>query len=293
MSEPFHVKLAFVLKVLSVSRGALAAELSVDKSLVGRWVTGTVSPSAHNLARLSAFVASRTGAFSSLDWDRPLANLASFLGVDPQTAPGSEQGAIGMPAFPFAAESRATIARRGGAYEGFYRSTRPYSQIPGGFIHDHMMVRLDGAGNLGVEMTTGGVTVRGWIWLLQTQLFVISAEMTSGAFAYAILNGVNSVKADRLDGLMLTCALDPSRTPVAMPLVVERIEDLSGDPARDDARLAELSKLDPMAPAGSVPPDIVAHLLRPVGLAAIEAGGDWVMSAPIARSVAQGAPVTR
>ena len=289
VSEAFHIKLAFVLKALSVSRGALAGDLGVDKSLVGRWVTGAVKPSAHNLTRLSDYVAARTGAFTVLDWDRPMGNLAVFLGVDPQTAPSAERRdeAEGFP-FALMDESRATTARRGRAYEGFFRTTRPYSQLPGRFMHDHMRVRLDADGRLRFDMTTGGVTVQGWIWLLQNQLFVVSAELTSGAFAYVILNGVNSVKAGILDGLMLSCALDALRTPMATPILVERIGDLSDDPAADDARLAELGKIEPLSPAGSVPEHVVRHLARDVGPSHAAAGGDWLLFAPPGRSLAQG-----
>ena len=59
MAEPFSAKLSFALKALSLSRGALAAELGVNKSMVGRWVSGAAKPSAHNLARLSEHVARR------------------------------------------------------------------------------------------------------------------------------------------------------------------------------------------------------------------------------------------
>ena len=292
MSETFHVKLAFVLKVLSVSRGALAADLGVDKSLVGRWVTGAVKPSAHNLARLSDYVAQRTGHFTVLDWDRPMANLAVFVGADPQTAPvaTAPNDADAFP-FTFMEENRTTTARRGAAYEGFYRTTRPYSQLPGRFMHDHMRVRLDAGGRLRFDMNTGGVAVQGWIWLLQNQLFVISAEQTSGAFAYVILNGVNSVKAMTLDGLMLSCALDPLRTPMATPILVERVGDLSGDVAVDDARLAEFGRLEPLAPEGSVAPNIVRHLARDFGPSHVAAGGDWLLFAPPGRSLSQGAQI--
>ena len=289
VSEAFHTKLAFVLKALSVSRGALAGDLGVDKSLVGRWVTGAVKPSAHNLARLSDYVAARTGAFTVLDWDRPMGNLAVFLGVDPQTAPATERRdeAEGFP-FSLMDESRATTARRGGAYEGFFRTTRPYSQLPGRFMHDHLRVRLDADGRLRFDMKTGGVTVQGWIWLLQNQLFIVSAELTSGAFAYVILNGVNSVKAAIMDGLMLSCALDALRTPMATPILVERIGDLTGDAAADDARLAELGALEPLAPEGSVAPHVVRHLARDVGPGQVASGGDWLLFAPPGRSLAQG-----
>ena len=55
-ATPFAAKLDLVLRALSLSRGRLAAALGVDKSLVGRWTSGAVTPSDHNLSRLTQFV---------------------------------------------------------------------------------------------------------------------------------------------------------------------------------------------------------------------------------------------
>ncbi len=69
MPQTFAAKLEFALKVLSMSRGRLAAEVGVDKSVVGRWVRGAVRPSADDLARLTALVAERAPGVTVLDWD--------------------------------------------------------------------------------------------------------------------------------------------------------------------------------------------------------------------------------
>ena len=82
MSETFAKKLELVLKVLSMSRSRLAADLGVDKSVVGRWVSGAVQPSAHNLSLLSALIAERIPGFTALDWDRSLEAFAELLGAD-------------------------------------------------------------------------------------------------------------------------------------------------------------------------------------------------------------------
>ena len=66
-ATPFSTKLDLVLKALSMSRGRLAADLGVDKSLVGRWASGAVTPSAHNLENLTRLVASRRSASLVLD----------------------------------------------------------------------------------------------------------------------------------------------------------------------------------------------------------------------------------
>lgn len=67
VTTPFSRKLDLVLKALSLSRGRLAAQLGVDKSLAGRWASGAVTPSAHNLENLTRLVASHRPGFSLLD----------------------------------------------------------------------------------------------------------------------------------------------------------------------------------------------------------------------------------
>lgn len=293
MSVAFHTKLSFVLKALSLSRGALAAELGVDKSVIGRWASGTVRPSAHNLARLSELVAARRPGFTALDWERPIGSLAVLIGADPETVAGSTAPTmVEMLPLPLLNYSRATTALRASAYEGFYRSTRAYAEQPGSFLHDHLMIRRGANGFLGYEMINGAVRVEGWILLLQHQLFVIGAELTSGAFAYAILNGVSTARAGRLDGLILYCAMDPTRTPTAAPILLERIGDLSGDAPADDARFAGYAKLSPLATPGEVPEDIVSHLTRDIGPSQLAIGGDFLLQSPSARSLSSsvGAP---
>src|ERR1700728_3443878 len=81
MPSDFAPKLNFVLKALSMSRAGLASELGVDKSAIGRWATGAVTPSAHNLAQLTTFIAGKVKGFNSLDWDRDLEGLAEALGL--------------------------------------------------------------------------------------------------------------------------------------------------------------------------------------------------------------------
>jgi transcriptional regulator with XRE-family HTH domain len=82
-TTPFSVNLRLVLKLLSMSAAKLAFELAVDKSVVSRWLNGSVQPSAHNLSRLSALVAGRLAGFRELDWDRAPDSLAEMFGADP------------------------------------------------------------------------------------------------------------------------------------------------------------------------------------------------------------------
>ena len=287
MASPLADKLDFALKALSMSRGRMAAELGVDKSAVGRWMSGAAAPSAHNMSQLTALVAQRVEGFTALDWERDLEGLAEAIGVAP---PGPRRGAGGAPTFsiPLLDESLATSRLRGAAYEGFYRTTRPYAQHPGQFIHDQVMIRPDPSGFLRLSMIAAGVAVEGQVLLLQNQLFFVGAEMTSGAFVFAIFNGVSTVQAGLVDGLVLFCALDPARTPTATAAIFERIGDLSGDAAADEARFEALGRQPHIATDASAPEHIRSHLVRDLGPGQIASGGDWLLRMPLFRSMARG-----
>jgi hypothetical protein len=290
MSEAFSDKLAFVLKVLSMSRARLAADLGIDKSVVGRWVSGAVKPSPDNLSRLSALMAQKVAGFTALDWDRDLESLAALFGVGPEALPAAREAGLrgGLP-MPLLAEIVATTAMRGAAYEGFFRSTRPYAAHPGHFVHDHCLVRKDENGLLRLTMSTGGVLVEGWVLLLRSQLFIIGAELTSGALVFAILHGVNSIEAEIVDGLTLSATLDVGSTPTASPIVLQRIGALSGDSVADEARLVDLAAGDPTEQTGSVPQALRDHLVSDRGgLAEMAIGDDGLLRMPLSRSMSRG-----
>jgi hypothetical protein len=290
MSESFHQKLALALKALSVSRGALAAQLGIDKSVVGRWVAGRVQPSSHNMARLSAYIATRVDGFTTLDWERPISGLAPMLGASAEVARQAAGANAGeMLTLPLLAESRAITVRRAACYEGIFRTTRPYAQYPGRFMHDAILIRRGEEGDLRFLLVNSGVKVEGVVLLQHSQLFIISADFTSGAYAFGILNGVNTVQAGVLDGLLMWCSLDSLRTPTASAILVERVTDLTGDEAVDNAAFAKLCAADPLAAEGSLSPELVEHLTRDIGPSQVPLGGDWLLKLPIARSWARGA----
>jgi hypothetical protein len=287
MSEPFSDKLTLVLKVLSMSRARLAADLGLHKSVVARWTTGATSPSGNNLALLSSLVARSITGFTTLDWDRDLAGLATVLGV----GGAARKPASATPpalALPMMDRVVSLTALRASAYEGFYRSTRAFAGHPGRFIHDHLLVRLGDDGLLRFRLVNSGVVVDGWILPVQDQLYIIGTEFTGGTLIFAILHGVNGVKCDMLDGITLSANLDTGRTPAATPVVYQRIGELTADIAKDDAHLLELAAPNPVAPEGSISQAMMAHLARDVGPLQVALGGDWVLRLPLSRSISRG-----
>ena len=277
MPDPFHAKLDLALRALSMSHGAAASRLAVHKSMVGRWVSGAVKPSRHNLARLSDLIAERIDGFTALDWDLSLEAFTRRVAGSPDRA----AQALSLPLFE---EASIATERRAAAYEGVFRGTRPYAQYPGQFIHDYMMIRREGA-ELALILINGEVRLEGRIAILHGKLFVVAAEATLPTYGFAILNGVHHERAGRLDGLLLYCTFGLEHTPTATPFLVERIGELSGDREVDDALLKEMSSWPILA---SPPPDVIAHLSRDIGPRASSTGGDWVLSAPLSSSLAGG-----
>ncbi len=286
---PFSENLRLVLKLLSVSAAGLASELAVDKSVVSRWLNGSVQPSAHNLSRLTALVAGRVDGFRAFDWERTPDSLAEQFGAD-AGAVANLRAARPSNGLPFAIWDTmvSSTALRGRAYEGFFRSTRPHPRIPGRYLHEWGMIRRDEIGLLRLRMGSAEAKVGGWIIPLQGLIYIVSAEVNSGTMMFGIFNGVGASRVDVFDGLILLPAHDMGRSPMATAMLCERVGDLSGDLEADDRRYDELSSQNPIAPAGSIPDTVQAHLVRDFGPEQIDKGGDWLLTLSLLRSMARG-----
>ena len=286
----FTARLELILKALSLTRGRLAAELGVDKSLVGRWVSGAVKPSAPNLERLTAFVAKRQPGFTLLDWDRDLDALAEKFGVAPPGPPAPETLPIdGLLPESMVRESAVTTRLRGWAYEGFWRTTRASAEVPGSFFQDYVMMRRNGESMIEIRMGVFALRLQGWAIMLQNKIFAVSTEPNTGTFSFSILSGVARQRADVLDGISLACLRDAGGTPIAFATLMERIGALSDDRDADDARFEQMCQDGPsMVTADEVPPRVQKHLLRNAGADALAAGGAPILMIPFAQSLSRG-----
>jgi hypothetical protein len=292
-NSDFGPKLDLVLKALSMSRGRLAAELRVDKSLVGRWVAGTVTPSAHNLAALTTYVANKRTGFTMLDWDRDLTSFSQALGVELATVKpdrdcaDSPADSISLP--PALVEiSRRETEHRGKFYEGFYETTFASTTRPGWFVREMAMITR--RNNL-LYMRMGGPSVEssGWAFLISSQLYAVLTTAPNNSFVFLILNGLPMRNIETMDGLFMDNVADVSVAPAATPIYFEFVEELSENEEADGSRFSALRNEGRYLATHEIPEALQTHLLPNVGPIALDSKtGDLLMRMPTFRSLSRG-----
>ncbi|HEY0113051.1 MAG TPA: helix-turn-helix transcriptional regulator [Allosphingosinicella sp.] len=284
----FAPRFRLALQAIGLSRGKAASLLGVDKSLVGRWAAGSVTPSEHNLVNVTTLVARSVPGFSLLDWQLDPPTFARRLGVEPTalTALQPGEGTQGLP-LEYLSHARAETERRGAAYEGFWRTTRPSVIMGGRVLHDHGMIRASG-GLLEVRMGGAGLIFKGCAMLSEGNLSAILYDSVGCTPLFLVFRGVPLPKATVLDGLLLFSSLDASRTPAAIPVLLERIGELSGDREKDEATCEEYCRRETFPKEGEVSETLLSHLVRDFGPTAAAAGGDLFLTASANASLSRG-----
>ncbi|WP_409605289.1 multiprotein-bridging factor 1 family protein [Brevundimonas sp.] len=268
-----------------MSRGRLAAELGVDKSLVGRWASGSVQPSPHNLERLTRFLATKAPGLTMLDWERDMTQFSALFGINRDDGRARQAG-IDLPAETLEAV-RNSSELRGEAYEGFWRATHPAVIAPGRFFHEHGVIRRGPSGLLDFEVGGPDVRYRGTLLPIEGQVFVIATDTVRHLPCFMIFNIVTMPKIILMDGILLTAG-NAMRNPSAYPIVLERIGDLSGDVAVDDDFTAELLTRPQFVQDESCISDAMrAHLIRDFGPQAAAAGAELLLTATATPHLAQ------
>jgi hypothetical protein len=236
-------------------------------------------------------VGKRVAGFGMADWAREYPLFAERIGIDPSLAAAMELPSAAIDALPadFLDSVRIETRRRGAAYEGFWRTTRPSVIMEGSLFHDHGMIRMAPNGLLHVRMGSAGLSFDGWAMPAQNNLFAILYDALGMTPLFLIFRGVPLPKAQSLDGLVLLSALDAARTPAAIPILLERIGELSGDAAADDATYLEFASQQAIVAEGEVPAAVQRHLLRDVGPTAAMSGGDMFLIASAAACFSRGA----
>ena len=284
MSDHFAERLNLGLKALSMSRGRLASELGVDKSLVGRWASGSVRPSAYNLERLTHFLAAKRPGLTLLDWERDMGDFASLFGVE-IADPGVEATSSTLSG-QLLDLVRNSIDSRVEAYEGFWRTTHASVFEPGRFCQQHGIIRRESGGDLRFELGANDIRYGGSMFPVEGQVFAIASDSVRHVPSFLILNVVAMPRIAMLDGL-LVAASSSLRIPSAYSIIFERIGDLSGDRETDDAHVAALMARPEFVEDDAVPAVVRSHLLRDFGPKAAEQGGEMMLTAPLTPRLAQ------
>ena len=283
---PFGAKLELVLKVFSMSRAQLAADLALDKSVVGRWVSGSAAPATHNMAHLTRYIAGKRPGFTMLDWDRTMPDFADLFGAPPPTPDGAGDGLV----LPMMGQIRSATETCAADLECFFQTTRPAEAAPGRFLHDQGMLRLGDDGLLEVRMGIRETVYAGWLFPIRGKLFCIATDAVSGALVFAIFSTPPVGRVQRLDGISLGVGAGSLPGITAATIMLDRIGDLTGDAEADERRYRDMLMQDPLAPEGSVPADVLAHLSRDFGPAQLALGGELLLQLPFHRSLARSLP---
>lgn len=293
--EDFAAKLDLVIRQLDWSRGKLAQQVGIDKSLAGRWLKGASRPTPHSLSRLTSTVAQTITGLTGADWHLPIDRFAQRIGAEPVDASAATSR-----------ESRLTIA--GLKCPPTAEWAEPYLGLWAGFYQ--------------------GVVNRGLVRLYALHLFVddlgLRCRATEGTFhgegpalatpshlqclfdvgplydrlGYCMFNGVHAPKAALIDGLVCVIAGDSGGTPTASPIVLYRIDEgLPGGTEVDMNALAaamiqiyeraekEQSRTgDAFAVFRDLAPLEVLRAVTPT----VGDGRDHVLRVPAARSLAVG-----
>ena len=285
----FAEKLTLVLKLLSISRSALASQLQVDKSVISRWLAGERLPSAHNLARLSNLIATRQPGFCTLDWERDVDALPALFRQEAE--PGNSAD-LSQPVQALAIDGLArlveTAAAQARAYEGFFQTTRAAPMRPGTYLREHSIVRRDPSGLLRSTMGSAAGIADGWMIPHQSMVYSITTDRSSGALLFGMFHHRFVERIDVLDGLVLIPGADMGRSPTACGMICERIGELSGDTHLDELRFAELASRSQAIDAQSIPEDIRDHLARGSTPAAMGVAAEWLLNLTLNRSRTRG-----
>ncbi len=252
----FAARLAWILKAETLSNGRLAADIEVDKSLVGRWVVGKVAPSAYNLGRLTQYLARRIDGFSLLDWELPRADFEARV-ARPGTAATVARPPLLCPDESIA-ETRIWAAR----YAGIWRTWRLTSAGDVDYLREHMRFTADDD-RLDVRVASDRIEMTGYGRVFRHQLLLWTIEPVYGSVAFVLFNGLVRPSDRRIGGILSSAAFDQARTPFAEPIIAEHLVDADWDECR---------RLPTNVDRHDVPADIQIALAVDAGPSAFAAG---------------------
>jgi transcriptional regulator with XRE-family HTH domain len=273
----FAAKLDLICKRLNWSRGKLAQEVAIDKSLAGRWVNGVSRPTGNTLMRLNEAVARSVSNFSGTAWTLSTGDFAALLGIAEHNGPAgplraaaaSTDALSGLRALATFGEDIDKVAP---VFCGFYRGWFASLVDDGG-----VMVRRARAfrqGNeLRFELDGAWQPYRG-VWFLFNRVVYMILETPAGdAIALGVFKGPYTNHPRHLAGFIMSELRGLASGGVsAAPAVAEFIAPLTGDPEVDAATWASLAAENRHIPveaqSTAVPAEILDALRHPLAAVA-------------------------
>lgn len=270
--ETFSGRLDFALKVINMSPAALGAAVGVDKSVVSRWLSGKVTPSGHNLARIGTEIARRRPEFSALAFEAPAADFLAALEIEPPAAtsdqrPATAPDSITLP-HDAIKDARNETARRGMEYYGHYAMYYWSFSRPGRIARMALMLRPSN-GLIEARYGADGFEFGGWALLLLNRLYIQFSEKRFQAMVFMVTNPGQQPRAMQLTGLLMGPS-DRLMVPTVSPFVLVRMAEVDGDPVRDEVDFLKAQSFDPFAEGEDAPPEIRQTLIDMVRVTKIE-----------------------
>lgn len=296
----FAGHLALVMKSLAISRGQLALRLSIDKSLVSRWLSGATVPNGHNLTRLTLLIAETVPGFTMFDWENDPEALRRRLGLDgnavppsgasiivPGIVPDLARPLIDLPDFArlaaFAPAMHETTVQ-GHRYCGLWQAWMPTFGHPERFHCEHTVLWQEGAWLAGFAV---GVSYRWPLvgFIANNQLLLVMSDAND--FVLRQFNRANEPIIDQVDGLMLAAASLPHQAPTASRVIMARLLDASASRTDLETALDTHSASRRFLAADELPVGTAEALLPDCGPQAAAAGGERLMRADPTQSLVQ------
>jgi transcriptional regulator with XRE-family HTH domain len=233
----FSARLRQVLAELNVSRQTLARELGVDRSVIGRWLSGVNQPTNHNLTRLTDVVRRHRPNVTMDFWQRPLVVSNGEMRPVKNEPPTEALRISGL----HAARRPEIDANYLGLWAGLYQST----QNRGSVVLSAMHI-WDSEVGLRGTFTEGRVSATGAAIAMGPRLHaILEIVPMHDRLCLFVFNGVGSPHAALMDGIYMLSAGDSTICVAASPIVLFRVGD-SGDFERVGGLTGIMQRLNPM-----------------------------------------------
>jgi DNA-binding winged helix-turn-helix (wHTH) protein len=191
----------------------------------------------------------------------------------------SDEDCVGVDGLPLSwlEDAREKTSEVASTLEGFWQSTRATPVLNGMIVHDHGMIRKAPNGLLEIRMGVAGIPLQGWLLPNEKNLFLIINDVGGMCPVFATLTNTSSSGSTTLEGLLMQAAFDAQRTPTAVPVILERVGDLTGDLTKDDEECATFISRMSLRTTSELSDTLRRFLIPDVGPVAASSGGQMFL----------------